>query len=603
MSESTSVVQVVQSETKDEVDKIQPEKLIETPKICLFNVDEEIQHSLTQKGYQCYGGSLGSYVKLPDICYGEIIPISLNHFFPENLHEYDIIITDFYNFTTVPYEPSHHQKSCITSAENISIGCCNPQTLFNPIPLACGILQEHLYKEKRKQFITITFATLNDIEEYEIFKIGRNGYSSKQRIRKQSHTFFHWIDWASSSAPKKGKEISASKQNSSFSSFLSKYTDEMKYSCIFHHQTINGKKKENFIPLLVNRDEEIVSFFKSEEEGFTFVFPNVKDKKSFIEELIGHELPGILPKFFPYSAEHQWLRQEQYMLPGEEALEDKRLQIEQKYKENIKKVNEEIEDKREQFQFLHDLLTQTSDELVKTVEYFLNWLEFENIENMDEKNLVERLGEDLQIKVPGGMIVTEVKGIGGTSKDKECSQVTKCRLRQMKKNRSIDVYALYIVNHQRHQAPHLRTNPPFNDQQIEDAIEEDRGLLSTYQLYHLYFWIEGGILSKEEARERFIVPGLVHFLPKVSIGKAFTIFQNGLVGGYKLDGSITIRKGQEMIILNSNGILSKRTIKDIHLDNVSVESVSSGQVGIRFSSPIRQSDEVYEKYGTGVKKI
>ena len=63
----------------------------------------------------------------------------------------------------------------------------------------------------------------------------------------------------------------------------------------------------------------------------------------------------------------------------------------------------------------------------------------------------------------------EVKGISGTSTDKDCSQIDKVVKRKMKKYDRTDVNGLYIVNHQRYLPPLSRDNPPFKDIQIKDA--------------------------------------------------------------------------------------------------------------------------------------
>ena len=71
--------------------------------------------------------------------------------------------------------------------------------------------------------------------------------------------------------------------------------------------------------------------------------------------------------------------------------------------------------------------------------------------------------------------------IGGTSKDEECSQIFKIKSRRMKELKRFDVFGLYIVNHQKHLPPLNRENPPFTENQIQDAINDERGLLTTWQ--------------------------------------------------------------------------------------------------------------------------
>lgn len=92
------------------------------------------------------------------------------------------------------------------------------------------------------------------------------------------------------------------------------------------------------------------------------------------------------------------------------------------------------------------------------------------------------------------------KGIGGTSTDAECSQVAKHRRRREKEHRDKEILPIYIVNHQRYIRPSLRQNPPFSDNQIDYAKNDERGLLTTWQLYNQYKLIENGIFTKKETR-------------------------------------------------------------------------------------------------------
>lgn len=120
--------------------------------------------------------------------------------------------------------------------------------------------------------------------------------------------------------------------------------------------------------------------------------------------------------------------------------------MEDEYKKSLVEIEGKIEKNQIKYQFLHDLITETGDSLVKSIEHFLVWLGFENIVNMDEAN-PEIKEEDLQVPLKNGLLVVEAKGIGGTSKDSECSQISKIKYRRAKERGRFDVFALYIVNH------------------------------------------------------------------------------------------------------------------------------------------------------------
>jgi hypothetical protein len=75
-------------------DKSSKIQIKETPKICAIDLDPEIIKALRDRGLQCFSGTLGSQVKVPNFNIGDQHPCLLNFNFPPNLHEYDIVIVD-----------------------------------------------------------------------------------------------------------------------------------------------------------------------------------------------------------------------------------------------------------------------------------------------------------------------------------------------------------------------------------------------------------------------------------------------------------------------------------------------------------------------------
>ena len=144
---------------------------------------------------------------------------------------------------------------------------------------------------------------------------------------------------------------------------------------------------------------------------------------------------------------------------------------------------------------------------------FLQWLEFADVQIVDEETTTFN-EEDIRIKCSKGLLIIEVKGLHGTSTDDDCRQIDKIKHRREKERQAFDVYGLYIVNHQKHLPPIIRDNPPFKEQQINDAVIEERGLLTTWQLFNVFFSIESGVISKKDTRETLTQFGLVSFKPK-----------------------------------------------------------------------------------------
>ncbi|MBC7825081.1 MAG: hypothetical protein H7126_14675 [Candidatus Parcubacteria bacterium] len=324
-----------------------------------------------------------------------------------------------------------------------------------------------------------------------------------------------------------------------------------------------------------------------------FAFPQLQDsKKDFLLELIDELLPELFPKIFPYSKKFSWLKLESYILPNEANLLARKVKLENEYKSALNEIEEELEINQSKYQFLHSLITETSDLLVKSIEHFFIWLGFENIVNMDEAN-PEIKEEDLQISLKNGLLVVEVKGIGGTSKDSECSQISKIKYRRARERNKFDVFALYVVNHQRYLPPLQRKNPPFSEQQILDAQSDERGLLTTYEIFKLYSNIEEGFITKEDARLSLLEYGLVQFKPSKSnlLGYPLEVHHGGQVVILNVD-NFTLNKGASIIICNDEAWF-RAEILEIQSNNEVIEFASEGEIGIKLSRSVLKVSELW----------
>ena len=268
--------------------------------------------------------------------------------------------------------------------------------------------------------------------------------------------------------------------------------------------------------------------------------------------------------------------------------------IKKEYEIKIKQKEAEIFSNRKKYSFLHDILTETGDKLVDSIIKYLKWLGFQNVVDMDD-NYESIKEEDIQIENSKGLLVIEVKGIGGTSKDMECSQISKIKYRRAKERDSFDVFGLYIVNHQRHLPAKRRENPPFTKEQKQDAVNEERGLVTTWALFNLYYDIQNGIITKEDAKESFYEYGLIYFKPKniALVGKIDEIYLKGEVFILNLNG-IEIKTGDNLFI-EKNNQFRKLTILEIKLDDKVVTKIDKGEVGIKGNIIVSKKSKVWIK--------
>jgi hypothetical protein len=566
------------------------------PKICAIDLSQEIVEAIQSQNLDCYSGTLGSQIKVPNSGLKNVHYCLLNYDFPRNLHEYDIVVVDLQGREPIEYNESEHINSSKWREKTV-FSCRYPATIFDPRPLSSSCLNWELRDFFSKETLIIVFCSAEDTSKYEPTMITPTCSQGIGIIEHSLYEFLSCLEIGYNNKP--GESVVASDIGKEIGSFLHKYSKDFIYEIMFQHPTklapgeLQQIKRNDFVPLLLNSDNEIVGFRDSSLKSSIFAFPQLQNnKKNFLIEFIDEILPALFPKIFPYSEKFSWLNSQNYFLPNQASLLEKKAEIENGYKASLVRVEEEIEENQAKYKFLHNLITETGDNLVKSVEHFLDWLGFENIINMDETN-PEIKEEDLQISLEEGILVVEVKGIGGTSKDGECSQINKIKHRRSEQRKSFDVSALYIVNHQRSLPPLERKNPPFNEQQISDAELDKRGLLDTYEIFKLYSRIEDGFITKEDARDSLLNYGLVQFKPSKSLllGYPLKIHHKGQV--IILDiVNLTLHKNATIIVCNDESWFRAK-ILEIKLNDEKVESISEGKVGVELDHSVLKTSVLW----------
>ena len=578
--------------------KDEPPKLPfqERPRICLIDVDDEIGECLKSTGFNCFLGTLGSSIEVPNQRQHDKHQCLLNYNFPPNLHEYDIVVVDLQNQKKIPYRPEHHLRTYARGPRQFTFISYFPETLFDPRPMASWILHTDLEALRARESIFIVFAAENESVEYFLGNITASGLEPSGTERKDTYDFFPQLPAFKNTI---GTDITVVvPENNELGRLLRSHNNEAIYRIVFEHaeEWKGGRwvKDPGFAPLMVTPLGGIVSFTYFPNQNAAFFFPHIKRKERFLVDLFQTVLPEIFPGLFPYSTQFRWLNNQSYRLPNEEALLNEKSLVQKESEQKLKEIDQKILANHDRYRYLHDLLTQSGNELVKTVENYLKWLEFKNVVNVDEAN-PEIREEDLQVELRKGLLVVEVKGIGGTSTDSECSQISKIKYRRAKERGSFDVYALYLVNHQRFLPPEKRTNPPFSTNQIQDAQSDERGLLTTYDLFKLHFNIENGFVTKKDARDTLFQTGLVRFAPSnaVEMSPPYEIHYNGYVVVLQIkDTRITNRTE---VILDEHGFYRRTVIVEIQIDGKTVDSAESGEVGIAFADQITTKTRIWLK--------
>lgn len=562
------------------------------PMVFLFDFEEAVVEKLKELRYNSYEGSFGSTVKVNNKNHEKKF-LKLNNEYPANLHEFDIVMLDLTKNKSENYDPSQHQLSNTSGNTAHALLSTYPEQIFDPRPLSIKIVSKDLDDLFEKKSVIIAFCGSENISEYQYVEITGRGADITGREKLSNFSFYQNFPSCKS---RNGRKVKLPEKESKLSPLFLKHLDHIDFETVFYHPTVwrEGKNQKigDFVPLLLNERDEIVSYAHIVDKSIVFVFPDIADKPNFVSELFKTYLPEFVPEIFPFHGEFKWLDGGDYPLPGEDKLLQEKVELEELYNRGIADNEERLASLKVKYKFLSDLITETGGTLVSAVEEYLKWLGFKSVVNLDETN-PDILEEDIQVDCKDRFLVIEIKGIGGTSTDKDCSQISKIRYRRAEQRGKFDVFGLYIVNHQRYMPPKSRSNPPFTDNQITDAIHDKRGLLTTYDIYKSYSLIEERILEKSDVMESLFKTGLIILEPEnlVSIGIPNEIFVDGHVAIVNLNDT-TLTVGDTLIV-RKQGDYSKATIESLQVDDKGVDACNAGEVGIKLDRKLKKNSELF----------
>ena len=501
-----------------------------------------------------------------------------------NLHEYKVLVIDL--------QTKNDVKVCYNNEEPDDkphlFMASYPQKIFRPMPYVMEILKERMSAE----CIKIIFADSEYTEKYEIVK----KKNQNQYTYPDSHVANIYGIIAASACNKSGKRIKS--ENNNLANLICAYAKE--YKVIFNLPTNwdsvlrEHVNDPNFVPLLRNQDGEIVSYMGYRKKtGYEIVLPICEKKDELVYKLISQSLPELIPDYFPESKEFEWINSQEFLPKEIIEYETRKNELRMELNAQIAKIDAEEDLIVQKYKFLKDMLIETGQPLVTAVCDYLKWLGFSNVISIDGSE--EILREDIQVDDGENLYIIEVKGIGGTSTDAECSQIAKHRRKREKENRDKNVVPIYIVNHQRYTRPCLRQNPPFSANQIDYAENDERGLLTTWQMYKQYKLIEEGVFTKEETRKALCKVGIITLIPEIlrRIGRFEEYFKKPKAGILKLNDS-EVSVG-EYIWAKKDEKWVRTKIISMQLEGNDVETASNGEVGILTDIELEKGYEIFLK--------
>lgn len=559
---------------------------IKKTKICAIDLEDDIL-SFLKKDFEVFEGTMGAKIDTSQRNNRyDSVKLLPNYDFPANIQEYDILIQDMGYQKVIPYSEEEHVKKYITGTDIFYLYSVYPETLFNPIPYSSKLLNIELQKHRERPLIKIIFQGKIYSVTYKKYNAGENYTTGGGCFTNYEH-----IQNYCGKTSLSGRDVIPCK-NTFTQAIFGNTTVGYSYQQIYCHPTTwenSVRKNEHFIPLLTTRAGDIISYFYMDKYDITIMLPQSENKLELLKNVFNELLYIKFSEYFPFIEAAAWKNTPMYFLPNQQELLDKEKQLTKKYQEDLSKIELQKEANSKQYTFLHSLLTDTGDNLVKAVIDFLQWLGFSNIVDADTTKKEEDIfEEDIQVDLgDAGLLIIEVKGINGTSTDAQCSQIHKIKFRRCEERRSFDVYALYIVNNERNIEPLKRTRPPFKDVQIKDAQKDKRGLAYTWQLFNLFFDIENGFISKAEARESLInAYGLVDFPPTnlCELGVPYNYYKKNTVICIEIKNLI-IKVGDHFAY-RQNDRWHKTRIVSIEENGQVIDDTSNGRYGFEVEKAI-----------------
>jgi hypothetical protein len=135
--------------------------------------------------------------------------------------------------------------------------------------------------------------------------------------------------------------------------------------------------------------------------------------------------------------------------------------------------------------------------------------------------------------------------------------------------------------------------PPFNENQIFDAENQDRTLIYTAQLFSLYSDIDNGYITKESARSCFLKKGLANFhFERISLSAPYDYYQKDTIVCLELNG-IQVSVGNMLFHRDELNKLVACKVVSIQRDKEPLDSASSGRVGIKVDHKVPRNKELF----------
>jgi hypothetical protein len=552
----------------------------EKPKILLLDLPEETLPLVQSAGFNAVSGSFGTPYDVsvkPDNGYFPVIP---NDNLPEDYTEKEVIIIDL----TVPEKKIVYPGDIgIAGNEDRWWIQCKQDTI-DP-----RLVQMKEVKNNFDRILThggffIIFARPRFSQA--LYKARDNSIDTSWPEIFNNWNFLSILSSFSINEDS-GKEIYVLDGDSEILQFFSKNIEGSYYTATLSVRPVDIPSGIVWTHILKNKFDQYVGGLMEIEnsKGHILILPQISNKPEFVLALLNEILPVISPDIFPDAESKKWINNDEYQPDSIIKLKEEKIEIQKKAQEEIDKLDKLIENERNKFGFLRDILTSTGQELVVNIKKCLEFIGFEKVIDVDEKiqngDVDTQKQEDLQISDKSPTLLIEVKGLTGVPQEADIMQVIKYVNRRMKGWNRTDIRGVSIINYKRNLPP-LDRGDAFTPQQEKDAKGYDIAILTSWDLFLL---IKGAMKlgwDHKIIREFFYRTGRISHIPSIykPLGKVFHYWDKEGVVGVEIAEN-ELHKGQCIGYITPTGYLEEKVIS-LQIDNEDVEKASPGQkVGIK----------------------
>lgn len=465
-------------------DVVNPKHFYDKPKILLVDLDDTTATAVQKAGFNIARGTFGVRYKLSP--QSGHLPVVLSYELP-NHTEQDVIFIDLKPPRTVPY--SEHAKINPRVAPLWANGATE---LIDPRPFAMSCACDDFDRILEYGGLFVIFAWPRRSQEFLFGDLKHNQLNIRERHSLDNWSFLPTLsDDTLQVMEDEGREIMLADGVPNSVRTLSKYLSNGRFHVCLSPLTYWLEKAWNQI--LVNKYGDSVGVLIHVEggQGGILILPQIKDKATVVVKLLQDLLPNLSPEKFPHFEGLRWVERPEYELLPVLEYKARQENIRKQAQAQVAEIEGKIDKKREEFSFLHGVLTKTGGSLARDVKSCLEQLGFPVVVDVDAEPDRKALEEDLRIEEQSPVIVVEVKGLSGLPREDDAISVVKYVARRMRELDRRDVRGLVIVNHQRHLPPLDRNNKQvFTERQIADAENHSYTLATSWDIFRLIRGIE-----------------------------------------------------------------------------------------------------------------